>query len=80
MKKPVILFFLFYFWVYSLTSCSVLRAEEKKIEPQIDLNCEAFVNEKICNMTNEEMEIFFLELLRQMLNETLEQKKAGVEV
>mgnify|MGYP001178509818 FL=1 len=80
MKKPIILFFLFYFWVYSLTSCSVLRAEEKKIEPQIDLNCEAFVNEKICNMTNEEMEIFFLELLRQMLNETLEQKKAGVEV
>ena len=80
MKKPIILFFLFYFWVYSLTSCSVLRAEEKKIEPQFDLNCEAFVNEKICNMTNEEMEIFFLELLRQMLNETLEQKKAGVEV
>ena len=80
MKKPIILFFLFYFWVYSLTSCSVLRAEEKKIEPQIDLNCEAFVNEKICNMTNEEMEIFFLELLRQMLNETLEQKKAGVDV
>ncbi len=80
MKKPIILFFLFYFWVYSLTSCSVLRAEEKKIDPQIDLNCEAFVNEKICNMTNEEMEIFFLELLRQMLNETLEQKKAGVEV
>tara|TARA_X000000950_G_scaffold279250_1_gene371585 strand:- start:765 stop:1007 length:243 start_codon:yes stop_codon:yes gene_type:complete len=80
MKKPIILFFLFYFWVYSLTSCSVLRAEEKKVEPQIDLNCEAFVNEKICNMTNEEMEIFFLELLRQMLNETLEQKKAGVEV
>ena len=61
MKKPIILFFLFYFWVYSLTSCSVLRAEEKKVEPQIDLNCEAFVNEKICNMTNEEMEIFFLE-------------------
>ena len=80
MKKPIILFFLFYFWVYSLTSCSVLRAEEKKIEPQIDLNCEAFVNEKICNMTNEEMEIFFLELLRQMLNETLERKKAGVDV
>ena len=51
MKKPIILFFLFYFWVYSLTSCSVLRAEEKKVEPQIDLNCEAFVNEKICNMT-----------------------------
>ena len=76
MKKPIILFFLFYFWVYSLTSCSVLRADE----PLPSFDCKSFVNEKICDMTPEEREIFFLELLRQMLNETLEQKKTGVDV
>ena len=38
MKKPILLFFIFYVWVYALTSCSVLRAEEVKSEKGV---CEA---------------------------------------
>ena len=41
MKKPILLFFIFYVWVYALTSCSVLRAEEVKSEKGV---CEASEN------------------------------------
>ena len=57
--KAIILFFVIYFWVYALTSCSALKADE--------LNCETFVNEKICKMTPAEQEKWFWELFRSLM-------------
>jgi hypothetical protein len=68
------MFFIIYIFVYALTSCSALKAEEPK------LNCETFVKEEICNMTDEEQEIWFLELLKSILEDTIEKKKIGTEV
>tara|TARA_B100000749_G_C18118430_1_gene338791 strand:- start:31 stop:267 length:237 start_codon:yes stop_codon:yes gene_type:complete len=73
-KPIVIMFFIIYIFVYALTSCSALKAEEPK------LNCETFVKEEICNMTDEEQEIWFLELLLKILEDTIEKKKIGTEV
>ena len=73
-KPMIIMFFIVYFFIYALTSCSALKAEEPK------LNCETFVKEEICNMTDEEQEIWFLELLLKILEDTIEKKKIGTEV
>ena len=73
-KTPIIIFFIIYIFAWSLTSCSALKADEPK------LNCETFVKEKICNMTDEEQEIWFLELLLKILEDTIDKKKTGVDV
>ena len=57
------MFFIIYIFVYALTSCSALKAEEPK------LNCETFVKEEICNMTDEEQEKWFWELFRSLIEE-----------
>ena len=69
-KTPIIIFFIIYIFAWSLTSCSFVKADEPEIP------CEAFINEKICNMTPEEQEIWFLELLEKILEDTIEKKKA----
>ena len=61
---PIIVFFIIYLFVWNLAN-----ADEPK------LNCETFVKEKICNMTDEEQEIWFLELLKSILEDTIEKKK-----
>ena len=68
-KTPIIIFFIIYIFAWSLTSCSFVKADES------ELNCEAFINEKICNMTPEEQELWFLELLEKILEDTIEKKK-----
>ena len=68
-KTPIIIFFIIYIFAWSLTSCSFVKADEP------ELTCEAFINEKICNMTPEEQEIWFLELLEKILEDTIEKKK-----
>ena len=68
-KTPIIIFFIIYIFAWSLTSCSFVKADES------ELTCEAFINEKICNMTPEEQEIWFLELLKKILEDTIEKKK-----
>ena len=68
------MFFIIYIFVWSLTTCSFVKADEPK------LSCEAFINEKICNMTPEEQEIWFLELLLKILENTIDKKKMGIEV
>ena len=81
MKKGITIFFVVYLFIYALTSCSALRADEPtKAETKKELNCEAFINEDICNMSDEEMEIFFLEFLNQILEQTLAQKKQGLDI
>jgi hypothetical protein len=70
MKKPIMMFFIIYIFAWNLSSCSVLRADE--------LSCETFINEKICKMTPEEQEKWFLELFRSLLEDgksTQEQKE-----
>ena len=66
---PIIVFFIIYLFVWNLAN-----ADEPK------LNCETFVKEKICNMTDEEQEIWFLELLLKILEDTIDKKKTGIDV
>ena len=76
-KPIVIMFFIIYFLAYGLSTCSALKADEPE-EPK--LTCEAFINEKICEMTQEEQEIWFLELLKKILENVIEEKKIGIDV
>ena len=71
---PIIIFFIIYIFAWNLSSCSILNASEP------DLNCETFVKEEICKMTPEEQEIWFLELLKKILEGVIEEKKTGVDV
>jgi len=66
---PIIVFFIIYLFVWNLAN-----AEEPK------LNCEAFVKEEICKMSPEEQELWFLELLKSILEDVIEEKKTGVDV
>ena len=66
---PIIVFFIIYLFVWNLAN-----ADEPK------LNCEAFVKEEICKMTPEEQELWFLELLKSILEGVIEEKKSGVDV
>ena len=70
LKPMVIMFFIVYIFAWSLTTCSFVKADEPEI------TCEAFIKEDICNMTPEEQEIWFLELLKKILEDTIEKKKA----
>jgi len=65
----IVLFFVLLSWVINLPFA---KAEE--------LNCETFVKEEICNMTDEEAEKWFLELLKSILEDTIEKKKTGIDV
>ena len=69
LKPIIIVFFIIYLFVWNLAN-----AEEPK------LNCETFVKENICNMTPEEQEVWFLELLLKILEDTIDKKKTGVDV
>jgi len=73
-KGIIIVFFIVYFLAYALSGCSALKADEP------ELSCEAFVKEEICKMSPEEQEIWFLELLKKILEDTIEKKKLGVDV
>jgi len=73
-KPIVIMFFIFYIFAWSLTTCSFVKADEP------ELSCEAFVKEEICKMTPEEQEVWFLELLLKILEDTIDKKKMGVDV
>ena len=66
---PIIVFFIIYLFAWNLAN-----AEEPK------LNCETFVKENICKMSPEEQEIWFLELLKSILEDVIEEKKTGIEV
>ena len=66
---PIIVFFIIYLFVWNLAN-----AEEPK------LNCESFVKEEICKMSPEEQELWFLELLKSILEDVIEEKKTGVDV
>jgi len=68
------MFFIFYIFAWSLTTCSFVKADEP------ELSCEAFVKEEICKMTPEEQEVWFLELLLKILEDTIDKKKMGVDV
>ena len=66
---PIIVFFIIYLFVWNLANAD---------EPEI--TCEAFVKEEICKMTPEEQELWFLELLKSILEGVIEEKKSGVDV
>ena len=62
---PIIVFFIIYLFVWNLAN-----AEEPK------LNCETFVKENICNMTDEEAEAWFWEFFKSIM----EPKEIEVEI
>ena len=62
---PIIVFFIIYLFVWNLAN-----AEEPK------LNCETFVKENICNMTDEEAEKWFWEFFKSIM----EPKEIEVEI
>ena len=72
-KSMIIMFFIIYFFAYALSTCSSVKADEPEI------TCEAFVKEEICKMTPEEQEIWFLELLKKILENVIEEKKTGID-
>ena len=71
-KPIVIMFFIVYIFAWSLTTCSFVKADE--------LNCETFVNEKICKMTPEEQEKWFWELFRSLIEDDKEEKPEVIEI
>ena len=71
---PTILFFIIYIWAYAIFNAVNAKADEPEI------TCEAFVKEEICKMTPEEQEVWFLELLLKILEDTIDKKKTGVDV
>jgi len=73
-KPIVIMFFIVYIFAWSLTTCSFVKADEP------ELNCEAFINEKICNMTKEEQEEWFWELFRSLMEGNEEEKPEVIEI
>ena len=73
-KGPIVIFFIVYIFAWNIFSAINARADEPEI------TCEAFVKEEICKMTPEEQELWFLELLKKILEDTIEKKKLGIEV
>ena len=62
---PIIVFFIIYLFVWNLAN-----ADEPK------LNCETFVKEEICNMTDKEAEKWFWEFFKRIM----EPKETEVEI
>ena len=71
-KPMIIMFFIVYIFAWSLTTCSFVKADE--------LNCETFVNEKICKMTPAEQEKWFWELFRSLIEDDKEEKPEVIEI
>jgi len=67
-KSMIIMFFIIYFFAYALSTCSIVKADE--------LNCETFVKEEICNMTDKEAEKWFWEFFKSIM----EPKETEVEI
>ena len=70
LKPIIIVFFIIYIFAWSLTTCSFVKADEPK------LNCETFVKENICNMTDKEAEKWFWEFFKRIM----EPKETEVEI
>ena len=80
----IIMFFIVYFFVYALTSCSALKADEPTItvpytEEQM---CKAFLRTELCDMSREEQEKYFLEMFRALIDQKFEEEKEieGMEI
>jgi len=73
---PIILFFIIYIWAYAIFNAVNAKADEP------ELNCETFVNEKICNMTPEEQEKWFWELFQSLIEQRIIEDKEveGMEI
>ena len=65
------MFFIFYIFAWSLTTCSFVKADEPEI------TCEAFIKEEICKMSPEEQEKWFWELLKSLIED---EKQEPVEI
>ena len=71
---PIILFFIVYIFAWNIFNAVNARADE--------LNCETFVNEKICKMTPEEQEKWFWELFQSLIDQRIIEDKEveGMEI
>ena len=75
-KPMIIMFFIFYIFAWSLTTCSFVKADEPEI------TCEAFIKEEICKMTPEEQEKWFWELFQSLIEQRIIEDKEveGMEI
>ena len=67
---PIILFFIIYIWAYSIFNAVNARADEPTItvpytEEQM---CKAFLRAEICDMSQDEQELYFLEMFQGLLD------------
>ena len=71
---PIIIFFIIYIFAWNIFNAVNARADEP------ELNCETFVNEKICKMTPEEQEKWFWELFRSLMEDEKQEIVESIEV
>ena len=73
---PIILFFIVYIFAYAIFNALNAKAEEPTItvpytEEQM---CKAFLRAEICEMSQEEQEIYLLEMFRALLDQKFKEK------
>ena len=81
---PIILFFIVYIFAYAIFNALNAKAEEPTItvpytEEQM---CKAFLRAEICDMSQEEQEIYLLEMFRALIDQKFKEKNEveGLEI
>ena len=89
---PIILFFLVYIFAYAIFNAMSAKADESSTEepkgPTITIPyteeqmCKAFLRAEICDMSQEEQEIYLLEMFRALIDQKFEEEKEieGMEI
>ena len=74
---PIILFFIIYIWAYAIFNAVNAKADEPTItvpytEEQM---CKAFLRAEICEMSQAEQELYFLEMFQGLLEREFNKKE-----
>ncbi len=66
---PTILFFIIYIWAYAIFNAVNAKADEPTITiPYTEKEmCKAFLRAEICDMSQDEQELYFLEMFQGLL-------------
>tara|TARA_B100000029_G_C17300821_1_gene860593 strand:+ start:393 stop:722 length:330 start_codon:yes stop_codon:yes gene_type:complete len=72
---PIILFFLFYIWAYSIFNAVNAKADEPTITvPYTDKEvCQMFLKSEICDMSRNEQEAYFLNFFKALIDQRLQE-------
>ena len=74
---PIILFFLFYIWAYSIFNAVNAKADEPTITvPYTDKEvCQMFLKSEICDMSRNEQEAYFLNFFKALIDQRLQETR-----